>query len=545
MLRWFQGLAIRSKMLVGYTLVACIAGLVGFLAIQKMQRMAASSTAMYEKSTTPLGTLVQLGMASQKARVNLRGMMLDTDRDRMEANADGVRKRYEDVERLMLEFEKSIDKDADRMELDAVKSLLGSYKPVWQEVIRLQLADSKAEAFELVRSQALGIEKSIEEAIRKLIEIKVQEAKSREAQNSATARSAVVQTVAVSVSGVLLAILFGFVSAGMITRPIRRVVDLSERIADGDLTAEVSIEGRDETAQLARAMNAMTRNLNDILATVISTSAHVADSAAELNSTAEQIANGSEQVAAQAVTVATAGEEMAATSNDIASSCSMAVSSVNRASHTAQNGSAVVQQTVEGMSRIALKVEQTSKSVESLGARSDQIGEIIMTIQDIADQTNLLALNAAIEAARAGEQGRGFAVVADEVRALAERTSRATREIGEMIKAIQNETRAAVKAMKEGVEEVGRGTEDAARSGHALQEILEQVSEVTTEINQIATAAEEQTATTAEISNNIHQMTSVIQGTAQGASQSAAAAARLSGLATDLQGLVNRFRLKT
>jgi methyl-accepting chemotaxis protein len=188
-------------------------------------------------------------------------------------------------------------------------------------------------------------------------------------------------------------------------------------------------------------------------------------------------------------------------------------------------------------------VQETAQTVASLGARSDQIGDIIGTIEDIADQTNLLALNAAIEAARAGEQGRGFAVVADEVRALAERTTRATREIGEMIKAIQSETRGAVAAMEQGVRQVETGTEEAAKSGLALRDILEQVNDVAMQVNQIATAAEEQTATTGEISSNMNQITEVVQLTSQGAQESATAASQLSGHAEELQRLVRQFTI--
>lgn len=158
-------------------------------------------------------------------------------------------------------------------------------------------------------------------------------------------------------------------------------------------------------------------------------------------------------------------------------------------------GSEVVSNTVKVMGNIAQRVHETARTVESLGARSDQIGGIINTIQDIADQTNLLALNAAIEAARAGEQGRGFAVVADEVRALAERTTKATKEIGDMIKAIQGETKKAVSAMEAGVNEVELGTTEAAKSGESLQKIVEQINAVSMQVNQVATAAEEQTAT--------------------------------------------------
>jgi len=234
---------------------------------------------------------------------------------------------------------------------------------------------------------------------------------------------------------------------------------------------------------------------------------------------------------------------MSATSGDIAQNCQMAAEGAHRASKSAQNGAEVVEKTVAVMGQIADKVQETAKTVESLGARSDQIGNIIGTIEDIADQTNLLALNAAIEAARAGEQGRGFAVVADEVRALAERTTRATREIGEMIKAIQNETKGAVAAMEQGVRQVESGTQEAAKSGAALRDILEQVNDVAMQVNQIATAAEEQTATTTEISSNMHQITDVVQETSRGAQESSAAAHRLASLASELKQAVSRFKI--
>jgi methyl-accepting chemotaxis protein len=202
-----------------------------------------------------------------------------------------------------------------------------------------------------------------------------------------------------------------------------------------------------------------------------------------------------------------------------------------------------VSSVIEGMGRIEQTVRQSATVVAALGRSSGQIGEIVGIINDIADQTNLLALNAAIEAARAGEQGRGFAVVADEVRALAERTTRATREIGEMIKAIQNETRSAVAAMEKGVKEVETGTGKASRSGEALQDILEQINTVVSQVNQIAVAAEQQTAITGEISSNIHQITEVVAGTARGAQESATAASQLASLAGTMQHLVDQFKL--
>jgi methyl-accepting chemotaxis protein len=234
---------------------------------------------------------------------------------------------------------------------------------------------------------------------------------------------------------------------------------------------------------------------------------------------------------------------MSATAGDIAQNCQLASEGSQQASAAAVSGVDIVNQTIAVMNSISERVKNSAKAVESLGNRSDQIGEIIGTIEDIADQTNLLALNAAIEAARAGEQGRGFAVVADEVRALAERTTKATHEIGEMIKAIQHETKNAVITMEEGVREVALGSEKAADSGRALEQISQRINDVNAQIHQVATAAEEQTATTSEISTNMQQITEVISMTSRGAKDSETAANRLSVLAEDLRRIISQFKI--
>jgi len=347
---------------------------------------------------------------------------------------------------------------------------------------------------------------------------------------------------------ILMIVLLSFLIRKWVSQPIHKVVEQTERYASGDFSS-VAIplahgeKVKDEVELLLQGVGKMALALRDTLSRVLNSAQGVGTAASQVRSASERIATGADEIAGQTTSVSTAGEEMSATSGDIAKNCQMAAEGAQRATQSAQNGSIVVKATIAVMGQIADKVQESAKTVESLGTRSDQIGEIIGTIEEIADQTNLLALNAAIEAARAGEQGRGFAVVADEVRALAERTTRATKEIGEMIKAIQCETKEAVIAMEQGVCQVEAGTIEAAKSGDALRDILDQINAVAMQVNQIATAAEEQTATTSEISNNMQQINEVIKLTATGAHESVNAAVQLHENSDELQQLVQQFKL--
>lgn len=362
-----------------------------------------------------------------------------------------------------------------------------------------------------------------------------------EAGREATLLLIVSGIIALAASFICLMLVLRVTVTNKLNDFVAKVTDLAR--GEGDLTKQINVTSNDEFGQLADEINTLVEKIRGIISQIAHTSEQVSSSAVQLQSNATQMATGAEEVAAQAETVATAGEEMSATSGDIAQNCQMASEGSQMASTAAVSGTQVVNETISVMNSIAERVMSSAKAVESLGSRSDQIGEIVGTIEDIADQTNLLALNAAIEAAHAGEHGRGFAVVADEVRALAERTTRATREIGEMIKAIQKETKGAVIAMEEGVNEVAKGSEKAADSGRALDQILQQINDVNAQIHQVATAAEEQTATTSEISNNMQQITEVVAQTSRGAHQSAAAANHLSSLADDLRRIVSQFKI--
>lgn len=334
---------------------------------------------------------------------------------------------------------------------------------------------------------------------------------------------------------------FGFYLS--LEESLKRMGDGLREVADGNLGTRVVICSKDEVGVMAANFNMMAQNLKELVTSVVRSADEVAAASTQLTATAERTAAGLEGVAERTTTVSAAGEQMAATSEDVARNAEKAAECSRISSRAAESGAVIFEETVSVMGQISSKVEMVASSIEALGDRSNKIGEIADTIEDIADQTNLLALNAAIEAARAGESGKGFAVVADEVRALAERTSSATRQINEMIKAIQLETKNAVTSMQEGVNEVSKGTATATKSGDALNEIRNAINDAVMQISHIATAATEQTATVNDVSTHITGIKDIIDETARVAQESATASIGMAKLADELRTQVARFSM--
>lgn len=358
-----------------------------------------------------------------------------------------------------------------------------------------------------------------------------------------TTRSAIVVTL-------IFALVMIGLSAGVATHivrqivtPVRRLMGLAEKVADGDLTVSVDSTSKDEVGQLTLSINKMVSDLAGTVRQVMDAASVVASATTEISAGAQAMATGTEKQSSQAGEVASAVEEMSKSILDNSRNAVATADTATKARQVAEQGGRAVEETMHGMKRIAEKVGRSAGMVQALGRFSDQIGEIISVIDEIADQTNLLALNAAIEAARAGEQGRGFAVVADEVRKLAERTTRATKEIATMIKKIQDDTADAVRAMNEGTREVASGIQLADQAGNALQQIIENTLKVTDMVAQIASASEEQSSTSEEIARNVESISGVARETASGTHQIAKASEDLNRQTENLQRVMSRFKL--
>lgn len=337
-------------------------------------------------------------------------------------------------------------------------------------------------------------------------------------------------------AGVITLILLGFIIVlltNTIVRPLNRSVEVGEHMALGDFTKELPEEYRlrkDEIGILAKVFHDITQSMTSMIGQVNMNASQVAAAAQQISASSEELAVGSGQQADSVQTINELFKELSYAINAVASSATSAAELVSQTAGIASKGGTVVQQSMEGMNRV-------NRQVLKLEDDSARIGEIIEVIDDIAEQTNLLALNAAIEAARAGEQGRGFAVVADEVRKLAERSGEATKQIAGIIKGMQNNTTESVKAVEAGV----ISTE---KTGEAFDHIISMVNDSSNTVMEIAAASEEQAAQAAEVVTAIESISATAEETAASSEETASTAQSLAQLAEELNNMVAAFKIK-
>ncbi len=345
------------------------------------------------------------------------------------------------------------------------------------------------------------------------------------------------------VVGILIGVLLAWVIISGISKGVTSVETVADSLAEGDLTGRVDYKSKDEIGHIATAFNRMADKFSTAISQVKEAVSQLAAAAEETSVVNAQTTSGINQQQMETSQVATAITEMNATVHEVARSAVAAAEAAKEADITFEEGKQVVDKIINAITELANEVEQSSLVIRELENESESIGSVLDVIKGIAEQTNLLALNAAIEAARAGEQGRGFAVVADEVRTLAGRTQQSTQEIEEMINRLQSGANKAVQVMEVGKQKSLHGVEQASAAGEALNTINQAVDRINTMNTQIASAAEEQSTVTEEINRNIVNINEVAEQTSEGAKQAAIASDDLSRLAEELKQLVSQFKV--
>ncbi len=343
---------------------------------------------------------------------------------------------------------------------------------------------------------------------------------------------------------VAVAVAAGWLFSGTITRPLNRTVAMIRDIGqgDGDLTQRLDENSKDEFGELAKGFNQFVSKLQNIVSDIDSSVSALNSSAGDLANVTEHSNRTTQEQQSQTEQISTAISEMAASVNEVARHAVEAAQSATTADSEADTGRLVVDNTIDNITQLANEVDKATEVVQSLANESDKIGTVLDVIRDIAEQTNLLALNAAIEAARAGEQGRGFAVVADEVRSLASRTQESTEEIQNMIHRLQSGTSTAVTVMEAGRELSHVSADKAREAGGALEKITQAISLINNMNTQIASAAEEQSVVAEEISQNVRHVKELSDSSATDASQIAKNSEDLARVAGHLQGVVAQFK---
>jgi methyl-accepting chemotaxis protein len=536
-----RNLNIAPRAFLGFAFIALLVIVLGVFAVNRMSIIRQASV---EMDSTQLPSVTQLSVVTEnvlrlrilsfRVLVNREAAGLQEAQTRIGVLVDKVRAAQAGYAALPAGPE-------ERALYQTFATTLDNYLQAQNQMMDLSRQDKLDEMRTLINTRIKDGTDQMGEQLNKLIAINAADAKAASIQAGEHYDSAITGIIIVAVVAALATVLLAWLLTRSIVTPLNRAVQAAQTIASGNLTKTIEIDGKDEPARLLEALAAMQSNLRKTIEQIAGSATQLGAAAEELSAVTEEASRGLQQQNNEIEQAATAVNQMTAAVEEVARNAVSTSEASNQSTHAAREGRDQVVKTVDAIQTMTHDVQNTAQMIEGLAAQGRDIGKVLDVIRAIAEQTNLLALNAAIEAARAGEAGRGFAVVADEVRALAHRTAQSTQEIEKMVAGIQNGTGEAVSSMQQSNQRTQTTLEMARAAGVALEQITQSIHQINERNLVIASASEEQAQVSREVDRNLVNIRDLATQSAAGANQTSAATHELSRLAVDLNAMVARF----
>ncbi|WP_447791104.1 methyl-accepting chemotaxis protein [Pseudomonas farris] len=536
-----RNLKIAPRAFLGFAFIALLVIVLGVFAVNRMSIIRQASVDMEMTQLPSIGFLgnvtenvLRLRILSFRVLVNRDPAALQEAQTRIGVLVDKVRTAQASYAALPASPEEAAL-------YKTFATTLDNYLQAQSQMLELSRQNKLDEMRALINTRIKEGTDQMGEQLNKLVALNAADAKAASAKAGEHYSEAFIGIVTVAVMASLLTVLLAWLLTRSILTPLNRAVLAAETIAGGNLSKVIEVDGNDEPARLLGALSAMQTNLRKTIEQIAGSATQLGAAAEELSTVTQEASRGLQQQNNEIEQAATAVNEMTAAVEEVARNAVSTSEASNQSTQAAREGRNRVVETVDAIQTMTHDVQNTALMIEGLAAQGRDIGKVLDVIRAIAEQTNLLALNAAIEAARAGEAGRGFAVVADEVRALAHRTAQSTQEIEKMVAGIQNGTGEAVSSMQQSNQRTQSTLEMARAAGVALEQITQSIQLINERNLVIASASEEQAQVSREVDRNLVNIRDLATQSAAGANQTSAATHELSRLAVDLNAMVARF----
>jgi len=524
---------ISTRLIFGFGSLIAMLVVLAVLAMSNMDKLATMTEMLYKHPMTVTNAILSVDGNIVRMHRSMKDVALAKSSEDIDKAAEAVN-GYEKKVFADMEIVKEGFLGPKKM-VEDINTSINAWRPIREQVIALKHQGKDEEAAQITKTEGAKQVAEINTTVTALKDWAQAKGKSFY-ENAEQVRSSMIWLfLSITVVVTLLGIGIGYWIFTSITRPLELAVSAANAVAQGDLKQTIVVTGKDEVSQLLISLVSMQTKLRDVAGRINSTAEHLASAADQMSANAQQVARSTDEQSTAASSMSAAVEEMTVSISHVSDNASAAEKATNESHQYSNQGTQIISQAVTEIGKIASAVTSSSNMIGDLERRSVEIQGIASVINEIAEQTNLLALNAAIEAARAGEQGRGFAVVADEVRKLAERTANSTREISKMLTIIQDCTREAVASMDQGVSLVASGTDLANQAGKAIVQISESSIRVVNEVNDISAALREQRLGSEDIAKSVERIAQMAEENSAASRETASAAHKLNELALVLK----------